>query len=132
MHPGGALRRRGRKNQAPDDGRPDQRDLLRDEAADGEPEDVGLAEAHGGDEIDRVVRHLPDRVRGVSGRTAYPGIVKGDDPPVRGQGVDQRRIPAVEVAAEMLEQDERYLALARIAVGVVDAAGRADKHVREF
>jgi hypothetical protein len=76
------------------------------------------------DESDRVMRHLPDRVRGDSGGTAYPCVVKGDDPPVRAQGVDQRRIPAVEVAAEMLEKYERYLALARVAVGVVDTIGR--------
>jgi hypothetical protein len=81
---GGALRRRGRKDQAPDHGRPDQRDLLRDEATDGETQEVNLAEVHGGDESDRVMRHLPDRVRGDAGRTAYPCVVKGDDPPVHG------------------------------------------------
>ena len=28
-------------------------------------------------------------------------------------GVDQRRIPAIEVAAKILERDERYLAVLR-------------------
>jgi hypothetical protein len=38
VHAGRALRRRGRENQPADDGRPHQRDLLGDEAANGEAE----------------------------------------------------------------------------------------------
>jgi hypothetical protein len=52
VHAGRALRRRGGQDQPADDRRPHQCDLLGDEAADGEAEQVDLAELHGGDERD--------------------------------------------------------------------------------
>jgi hypothetical protein len=58
MHAGCALRRRGGQHNPPGDRWPDQRDLLGDEAADGEPERVHLAQLQGGDERDRFPRHL--------------------------------------------------------------------------
>ncbi len=45
---------------------------------------------------------------------------------------DQRRIPVVEVSSEMVEQDQRYLAPARVAVGVLDTIRPADQLVRQF
>jgi len=120
-----------RQDHPTDQVRPDQGDLLGDEAADGEPEQVDPAELPGGDEGDRVVRHLLDRGRRHPGRAADPGVVERHDAPVGSQVVDQRRIPAVEVPAEVLEQDERQLALAGLAVRVVDAVRRPDKLVRQ-
>jgi hypothetical protein len=52
-------------------------------------------------------------------------------PPAGRQRVDQRRIPAVEVPAEMLQQDKRHPAVSRLAVRVVDAVRGADELVRE-
>jgi hypothetical protein len=47
VHAGGALRRCGSEDQPSHDGWPGQRDLLRDEAADGEAEEIRLADLHG-------------------------------------------------------------------------------------
>jgi hypothetical protein len=125
----------GGQDQPAHDGRPPQRDLLRDEAADGEPQHIDLTEVHGGEERDGVTGHLFHRVRCGPGGAADSGVVEGDDPPGlpgRGQRVDQRGIPAVKVAAEVLEQDQRRVTLAAgIAVRVVDAVGRADPLVRK-
>ncbi|HET9256474.1 MAG TPA: hypothetical protein VFO16_14930 [Pseudonocardiaceae bacterium] len=84
MDAGCSLGGRGRKDQTANEGRPDQGDLLCDEAADGEPEDVGLAEPHGGDECDCVMCHVLDEVRRCSGGTADPSVVEGEDAPGRG------------------------------------------------
>src|SRR5439155_1641599 len=50
VHAGGALRCCGRKDQPSCNGWPGQRNLLRDEAADGESQEINLAEVQGGDE----------------------------------------------------------------------------------
>jgi hypothetical protein len=133
VHAGGALRGRGGQHQPADDGRPGQRDLLRDEAADGEPQQVNLAEVHCGEERDGVAGHLLDGARRCAAGAADSGVVDGDDPPGQGQRVDQRGIPVVEVPAEVLEQDQRHatLATAGVAVRIVDAVGRADQLVRK-
>ena len=133
VHAGRALRRRGRQDQPSHDGRPDQRDLLRDEAADGEPEHVDLAEFHGGDERDGVAGHLLHDV------AAYfpvepptPALSNVMTRRCRGQRVDQRGIPVVQVPAEVLQEHQRHRALAAgVAVRVVDAVRGADQLVRE-
>jgi hypothetical protein len=61
------------EDQPPDQGGSAQGDLLGHEAADGEPEQVNLAEAERGVEGDRVPRRLLDRVRGRAGRAADAG-----------------------------------------------------------
>jgi hypothetical protein len=108
--------------------------MLRDEAADGEAEQVGLADPHGGEERDGVAGHLPDGLRGGAGGAADPGVVERHDPPGRRQRLDQRRVPVVQVPAEVLEQDQRHRALAAagVAVGVVDAVDPADQLVRQL
>ena len=70
-------------------------------------------------------------VRGGAGGAADSGVVERHDPPGGGQRVDQRRIPVVEIPAEVLQQDQRRRALAAagVAVGVLDAVGRADSLV---
>ena len=128
MHAGRALGRRGRENQPADDSRPDQRDLLRDEAANREAEQTNLADLHGGDERDGIARHLLDGVGGGAGGAADSGVVERHNPPGRRERVDQRRVPVVEIPAEVLEQDQRHrtLAAAGVAAGVVDAVGGTD------
>ena len=125
MQAGCALRRRGGQHNPPGDRWPDQRDLLGDAAADGEPEQVHLAQLQGGDERDGFPRHLSHGARCRSRGAADARVVEGDDPPACCQGVNQRRIPAVEVAAEVLEQDQRQgavgLATALAAGGVPHA-----------
>ena len=85
-----------------------------------------------GEERDGVARHLLDGVRGGAGGAADSGVVERHDPPGRRQRVDQRRVPVVEIPAEVLEQDQRHrtLAAAGVAVGVVHAVGRTDQLVR--
>jgi len=53
------------------------------EAADGEAEDVDLAESHRGDERDSIARHLLDGVRSGASGPADAYIVERDDPPGR-------------------------------------------------
>src|SRR5712692_4507306 len=62
-----------------DEGRPHQRDLLRDEAADGEAEQVGLADPHRGREGDGIAGHLLDGVRAGAGGAADSGVVERHD-----------------------------------------------------
>jgi hypothetical protein len=76
VHAGRALRSRRREDQAPDQGRPTQGDLLGDKAADGEPEQVYLAEPERGDEGDRVPRHLLDRVAVMPAEPPTPALSK--------------------------------------------------------
>jgi hypothetical protein len=94
----------------------------------GVPEHVNLTESECGDERDRVPRRLLDRVRGRAGRAADASVVIGDHPAGRRQRVDQRRIPGVEVAAEVLEQQERdrSVVTAGVPVRIVDAVRGAD------
>ena len=113
-------------------GRPGQRDLLGDEAADREAEQVDLVEVHRGEEREGVAGHLLDGVGVVPVEPPTPALSNGDDPPVARQRVDQRGIPVVEVPAEMLEKDKRHATLAAgVTVRVVDAVGRADQLVRK-
>jgi hypothetical protein len=42
-----------------------------------------------------------------AGRGTDARVVEGDDPVGPGERVDQRRIPVVQVAAEVLEQEKR-------------------------
>jgi hypothetical protein len=131
VHAGRALRSGGGQYQPADDGRADQRGLLRDKTADGKAQEIHLAVAHGGDECDGVASHRLDGVRGGTGGAAHPGVVERHDPPARRQRVDQRRVPIVQVPAEVLKQDQRHPTLARacITVGIVDAVGSADVFV---
>ena len=84
MHAGGALRSRGRQDHPAYDGGPGQRDLLRDEAADGEAEQVNLAQVQGLDERDGLVRHLLRGVCCFPGGAADSGVIEGDDTAVCG------------------------------------------------
>src|SRR5277367_2493372 len=59
MHPGPALRRRGRQDNAPYQVRPDESDLLGNEAADREPEDIDASDVQPCNEGKRIASHLP-------------------------------------------------------------------------
>ena len=60
-----------------------------------------------------------------AGRGADADVVERDHASIRGERVDERGVPVVEVAAEVLQQDERHITLAEVAVGVLDrVAGR--------
>ena len=63
-----------------------------------------------------------------AGGAADSGVVERHDPPRLRQRVDQRRVPVVEIAAEVLEQDQRHrtLAAAGVAAGIVDTVGGTD------
>ena len=82
-----------------------ERDQLRHEAAHAEAEDVDLGEAEcerHGDHVRRppgvLLRHLPAGF-------ADARVVKQEHGPVRGERVDQQRVPVVEGAAEVDVQD---------------------------
>jgi hypothetical protein len=58
------------------------------------------------------VSHRFDRVRRQAGGAGHAAVVECHDPPFGGQVVDQSGVPVVEVAAEVLEEDERHITLA--------------------
>jgi hypothetical protein len=66
------------------------------------------------------VGHSFDRVRGPAGCGADADVVERDDASVRGERVDEGGVPVVEVAAEVLQQDEWDVAGTEVAVGVLD------------
>src|SRR5205814_4963124 len=105
-------------------------DHLGDHAAHGEPVKIDLVEAEGADERDGVVGHRLDRVGGVAAGGTDAAVVEGDDPVLCGDAVDHPRVPVVEVACQVHEEDDRHTGLrAELAVGEIhttsgDGAGR--------
>jgi hypothetical protein len=120
MHPRRTLRCGGGEHDAPQQVGADERDLLRDEAADREAEQIHPLEVHRLDERDRVVGHGFGGVRRRAGRGPDADVVERDHPSLRGEGVDEGGVPVVEVAAEVLQQHERHVALTEVAVGILD------------
>src|SRR5215207_8962106 len=98
-------------------------ECLGDEAAEGEGEDVDLAEPEGLDEGVGVVGHGLDRVGHLAGGGADAAVVKGDDVVVLRDGVDDARVPVVQRRGQVDEEDHRDAALrAEFTVRVGDAA----------
>ena len=64
--------------------------------------------------------HRPHGVRRAAGRGADPDVVEGDHTSMCGERVDERGVPVVEVAAEVLQQDERNLSATDVAGRVLD------------
>jgi hypothetical protein len=54
------------------------------------------------------------------------GVVERYDAPPGGQDIDESTVPILQVAAEVLQQHQRYRAGADFAVGVVDAVVGVD------
>ena len=77
-----------------------------------------------------MVRHLLHRIRCAPCRGSDPDVVERHDATRRSQFVDQRRVPIVEVPAEVLEQEEWDSALTHLAIGVLDAVRGPDDLVR--
>src|SRR5439155_20401440 len=95
-----------------------------DTAAEGEPEEIDLLEAERADEGDGVSRHLLDRVRDRSARRADPAVVEGDHPTLRGDAVDDSRVPVVEDRGQVVQEDEWDAAVwTELPVGEPHAAG---------
>src|SRR5262245_54537074 len=67
-----------------------------------------------------MVSHRFDGARRRAGRSRYTDVVERDHAPLRGELVDEGGIPVVEVAAEVLQQNEWYIAVTEVAVGVLD------------
>ena len=130
MHVGRTAGSGGGENDAPRKVGSDERNLLRDEAADREAEKVDALEVQGVDECDGVMSHRLDVVRRAAGRRGDTNVVEGDDATAGRQVVDEGRVPVVEVAPEVLQQHEGDVAFADIAVGVVDLVAGGDVLVR--
>jgi hypothetical protein len=97
---------------------------LRDEAANREAEQIDLLKVQCFEERNRVVGHRLNRVRRPARRSGDADVVERDHPSIRRECVDERGIPVVEVAAEVLEQDELHIALTDVAVGIFDSVFR--------
>jgi hypothetical protein len=129
VHPAGALRGRRGEHQAAHQCGAGERDVLGDEAAERESQDVGAVDAERVEEGDGVAGHVGHGARGGPARGADTGVVERDDPPVGGEQVDEGGIPVVQVAAEVHERDQRNAVLREVTVGVGDAVGCRDELV---
>ena len=101
---GSALGPGAGQDQPADERGPGEGDVLGDEAAEGEAEQVRPGQADRVGEGDDLPCGLGDRVRGQAGGGADAGVVDEDDLPLGRQGIDERRVPVVYVAAKVLEQ----------------------------
>jgi hypothetical protein len=129
VHPRRTLRCRGREHDAPQQVGADERELLRDEAADREAEQIHPLEAHRLDTGDRIVGHRFDGVRRRAGRGGDADVVERNYASIRSERVHQGGIPVVEVPAEVLQQYERDITLTDVAVRVLDPIlGRDSLH----
>src|SRR6185312_14735389 len=81
--------------------------LLSDAAAEGKSQQVHFDEAEQVDKGDRVSCHRRDIVRRWTGRATDPGVVKRDDWAIGGESVDDGGIPRIDVAREVLQQNQR-------------------------
>jgi hypothetical protein len=125
-----ALRARSGEDHPTDEVRPLQCDLLGDESADGEAEQVDLGEPQRIDEGQRVAPELLERRRRGACRQAHPARVEQDDLALVRDVVDQGGVPVVEVAAEVLEEHDGHRAVLSVpAVGVRRAVGGVDGEV---
>ena len=95
-----------------------QRQLLRDVATEREAEDVDFLQAERVDEGERVASHVVHVVGNDSGRAGDAAVVEQDHFAILGEPVDEHWVPAVEVAAEMLQADQRR----RVRLLVAEAA----------
>ncbi len=94
-------------------------------AAEQVAQDVALAERDGIGETQDVLGHGLDRGRHGTARASDPRVLEEDDLPVLGQRVDDRRVPVVERAREMLEakQGQAAVRVAEAPIGVANALG---------
>ena len=107
VHARRPLRAGRRQDETPDERRPHEGDLLGDEPADREAEQIDSVEAERVDERDHPPRRLRDGAARLPGRGPDARVVDQDDLALGGERVGQRRIPVVQVAAEVLQQHER-------------------------
>lgn len=126
VHAARALGRRRGEDEATHERGPDQGHLLRHEAADREPQQVDHGEPHRVQKVDRVSSHLRNRRRGRTARCGDSSVVERHDPTKDGECVQEGGIPVVEVASEVLEDDQGDAAPAEVSVGVVDPVGCPD------
>jgi hypothetical protein len=99
---------------------------LRDEAADRESEQIDSLKIHRLEKGDGAVGHRFDRVRRGAGGRADADVVERDHTSVRSERVDESGVPVVEVAAEVLQQDEGHIAFTEVAIGIFDLVARRD------
>lgn len=98
------------------------------------PRHVRVAHLDGREESHGVECGVPDGAGSAAGARSHAGVVEGDDIAPCRQRVHQRRVPAVERAAEVPEEEQRRPGApgAAPAAGAGDAIGRPDRAVRRF
>jgi hypothetical protein len=84
-----------------------QGDLLSDVTAQGESKQIDLPEPERGDEADGVPGHVGDVVPDDARRASDSAQSDRDHLSISRQHIEQSGIPRVEVAPEMLQQDQR-------------------------
>ncbi|BCG96427.1 hypothetical protein MesoLj131a_52910 [Mesorhizobium sp. 131-2-1] len=80
-------------------------DLLGDAAAERKAKKVDFGEAEQFNKRDRVSGHRRDIVGRLACRAADPGVIESDHRSIGGQGIHDGRVPRIDVAREMLQED---------------------------
>ena len=111
-----------------DQPRTHQRQLLGDIAAEREAEHVDLGQPERVDEAQHVAGHVLDVVRNRTGRGADAAVVEQDDLALLRDAVDERGIPGVEVAPEVLQEEQRRRLALDVAEAPVDERLPVDFH----
>ena len=107
---GRALRPGAGQYQPADQRGPGEGHVLGDEAPKGEAKQVRPGQADRIGEGDNLPCGLGNRVRGHAGGRADAGVVDEDDLALGRQGIDERRVLVVEVAAKVLQHQQRHVA----------------------
>jgi hypothetical protein len=94
--------------------------LLRDKAAEGQPQKIDLIEAQRPNESDGINGHRGYRGRRLPLGSAHAAVVESDHPVPGGETVDDPGIPVVQGPGHVVEKDHR------------NALSRAELPVREF
>ena len=84
-----------------------QGDHLGDSAAEGEPEEIDLFQAHGADEGDGIGAHLLDRAGNLRAAPADTAVVERNHSVVFGDAVHDARIPVIEDGGQMVAEHHR-------------------------
>jgi len=84
------------------------RHLLGDAAAERIAQQVDFRQAEQVDESDRVADHRCNIVGGLAGRAADAGVVERDHGTIGSQGAHVGRVPGINVARDVLQQNQRH------------------------
>src|ERR1700735_4917945 len=100
MKPATAFRAGAGENEPVYQPRTTESDLLRNKAAHGEPEQIDLRQTQYIDKVENIGGKPRGRLRSGTVRESNAAVVDKDDLPFGSDGIDESRIPVVEIPSE--------------------------------